>query len=90
MQKISGAEKLLHAQFVKYGCNTKDWTRKCILLLPKIEKCRIWEKKGFISIYEYAAKLAGMSRNLVNEGLRIMKKTEGMDKLREVIEEKGI
>ncbi len=82
-------EKNLHSQFETYGRNAKDWMKKCILLLPAIDRHRIWEKKGFHSIYEYAAKLAGMSRDKVNEGLRIMKKVEDKPNLRRVVEEKG-
>ena len=53
---------MLHARFVNYGRNAREWTRKCVILLPEIERERVWEKKGFESIYVYAAKLAGMSR----------------------------
>jgi len=80
----------LHNKFVQYGQNAKEWTRKCMLLLPKIEKYRIWQTKGFSSIYEYAAKLAGMSRHQVNEGLRILKKLENKPALKQIVAEKGI
>ncbi len=66
----------IHEKFVEYGCNAKEWMRKCVLLLPEIERRRIWKKKGFGSIYEYAAKLAGMSRWQVEDALRILKKIE--------------
>lgn len=81
---------ILHQQFVEYGRNSKEWTRKCILLLPEIEKQQIWRKKRFKDIYEYAAKLAGMSHYQVNEGIRTLKKTENLPEIRKVIEEKGI
>lgn len=68
--------QLLHQKFQKYGANAREWMRKCVVLLPEIEKYRIWEQKGFCSIYEYAAKLAGMSRDQVNEALRILWKVE--------------
>ncbi len=90
MKKLSSKDKTIHDQFSQYGKNAKEWMNKCILLLPQIEKNRIWEKKGFSCIYEYAAKLAGMSRNKVNEGLRILKKTENLPAIRKIIEEKGI
>lgn len=89
----SGASKswqTLHQQFVSYGRNAKEWLRKCILLLPQIEKQQIWRKKRFKDIYEYAAKLAGMSRDQVNDALRILRKVEELPALRQVIEEKGI
>ncbi|MFH1284927.1 MAG: hypothetical protein ABIH78_05085 [Candidatus Peregrinibacteria bacterium] len=89
-QKISSAEKILHEKFVQYGQNAKEWTRKCVLLLPEIEKHRIWEKKGFLSVYEYAAKLAGMSHDKVNEALRILRKIEDKPELKKIVAEKGI
>ncbi len=80
----------LHEKFVEYGSNAKEWMRKCVLLLPEIDRERIWKKKGFGSIYEYAGKLAGMSRYTVNEALRVLKKVEDKPDLQKVIEEKGI
>ena len=58
LKSMKSDHQILHQKFKQYGANAKEWTRKCILLLPDIEKYRIWEQKGFGSIYEYAAKLA--------------------------------
>lgn len=80
----------LHEKFVEYGRNVKEWIRRCILLLPEIERRRIWEKKGFGSIYEYAAKLAGMSRYQVDNALWILRKVENKPELKKVIERKGL
>lgn len=90
MKKLSSKDKTIHDQFSAYGKNAKEWMNKCVLLLPQIEKNEIWAKKGFSNIHEYAGKLAGMSRNKVNESLRILKKTENLPAIREVIEKKGI
>ncbi|MFC1655895.1 hypothetical protein ACFL3C_03435 [Patescibacteria group bacterium] len=80
----------LHEKFVEYGKNAKEWMRKCVLLLPEIDRKQIWAKKGFGSIYEYAAKLAGMSRGQVEDALRILRKIEDKPALRKVVEKKGI
>lgn len=90
MKKLSEKDKKIHDQFSNYGKNAKEWMLKCVLMLPTIEKNCIWAKKGFSSIYEYAAKLAGMNRNKVNEGLRILQKTENLPSIRKVIEQKGL
>jgi len=90
MKKLSEKDKTLHVQFSRYGRNAREWMRKCVLLLPEIERSRVWNKKGFGSIYEYAAKLAGMSRETVNDSLRVLKKIEDKPLLKEVVEEKGI
>lgn len=81
---------ILHQQFSEYGANAREWTRKCVLLLPEIERRRVWKKKGFGSLFEYAAKLAGMSRGAVEEALRVLKKVEEFSALKEVVAEKGL
>jgi len=90
MQKLSSEDKTIHDQFTDYGRNAKEWMKKCVFLLPKIEQREIWAKKGFPNIYEYARKLAGMSRNKVNESLRILKITDGFPEIIKVIKQKGI
>jgi len=90
MKNLSEKDKTLHLQFSRYGKNAREWMRKCALLLPEIERNRVWKKKGFFSIYEYAAKLAGMSRDAVNESLRILKKIEDKPELMRIVEEKGL
>ncbi|NIA01933.1 MAG: hypothetical protein GWP15_00970 [Nitrospirae bacterium] len=83
-------EKELHEEFSFYGQNARKWMRKCELLLPRIEKYRIWKKKGFSSIYVYAYKLAGMSQRKVDECLWVMRKIEDKPDLMKVAKEKGL
>lgn len=90
MKKLTSRIQNLHRKFSWYGQNAREWMRKCILLLPEIEHERVWEKKGFESIYVYAAKLAGMSRSTVDEALRILKKIEDKPALMEVAEKFGV
>lgn len=90
MYKLSDKDKILHEQFSNYGKNAKEWMQKCVLLLPNIEKNRIWKKKGFSSIYEYAAKVAGMSKNKVDDSLRIIHKIEDKPNLMQVAKVKGL
>lgn len=87
---ISPEDKNLHRKFQEYGRNVREWTRKCVLLLPEIDRRQVWRKKKFSSIYEYAAKLAGMSRDTVNDALRILRKIEDRPLIKQVVEEKGI
>ena len=89
MQTSSKVQNL-HFRFRMYGRNAREWTRKCALLLPEIVRERVWEKKGFDSVYTYARVLAGMGREAVNDALRILEKVEGMPAIRQVIQEKGI
>lgn len=87
---MNKADLQVHQQFSDYGRNAREWMRKCVLLLPEIERRQIWRKRGCSSIFEYAAKLAGMSRATVEDGLRIMKKVEEMPALKAVVESRGI
>jgi len=90
MNRLSSSESVIHKQFVEYGRNAREWTRKCSLLLPDIAGRRIWKKRGFGSIYEYAAKLAGMSRHSVDSALWVLRKVEDLPELKRVVEEKGV
>lgn len=83
-------KKILHQKFSHYGANAKIWMRKCELLLPEIERNRVWDEEGFGDIYEYAAKLAGMSREKVRDSLRILRKIEDKPELMKVAKEKGL
>ena len=88
--KLNPADRIIHQQFSEYGLNAREWLRKCALLLPEIDRRMIWKKRNFSGIYEYAAKLAGMSRASVEDALRIMKKVEEIPALRPIVEEKGL
>ena len=90
MIKLSEKDKIFHDRFVSYGLNAKEWMRKCAFLLPEIERRKIWQKKGFSSIFEYATKLAGMSHKTVIDSLRILKKIEDKPNLQQVVLQKGI
>ncbi len=80
----------LHATFEMYGKNAKAWMRKCIMLLPEIAHKRVWQKKGYENIYEYARVFAGMSGHAVDEALRVLKRAEQLPAIQKVIEAKGI
>lgn len=80
----------LHEKFQEYGKNAKLWQRKCLMLLPEIQKQEVWRKKGFSSIYEYAAKLAGLSRGQVEDALYILRKIQDKPALQEVASQKGL
>jgi len=90
MAALNDLERKIHQQFSEYGRNAREWTRKCVLLLPEIERRQIWRKKGCGSIFEYAAKIAGMSRSTVEEALRVLKRIEDKPLLMQLLEEKGL
>jgi len=79
-----------HEKFVYHGKHSRKHINECKMLLPEIQRDRIWQEKGFGSIYEYAAKLAGMSRGQVDDALRIMRRIEDKPELIEVARKKSI
>ncbi len=80
----------LDSRFGEYGGKALGWRRKCELLLPEIVKYEVWKAKRFSSVYEYAAKKAGMSRRCVDEALRVLKRIEDKPELQKVAVEKGL
>lgn len=88
--KLTPLEKILHEQFTRYGRNAREWLRKCAILLPHIEKHEIWRKRRCSSIYEYAAKVAGMNHDQTREALRVMNWIEDKPELVAMAEKKGI
>ena len=55
---------------------TLRWRRKFAGLLPEVNRRRLFEKKGFLSIFEFAKKLAGMSEPQVRLAVNLEKRFE--------------
>ena len=56
-------------------------------LLPEVSKRRLWEKKGFGSIFEFAAKLAGLSQEQVRLALNLERRFSGLPVLKGLLVE---
>lgn len=78
-------EKLLQL-CQRYGEQARRWRQKFAGLLPEINKRRLYEKKGFRSIFEFAAKLAGMSEEQVRLVLNLEKRFEDKPLLQSMLE----
>lgn len=65
-----------------YGARALEWRRKFIGLLPEVNRRRLYEKKGFESIFVFAKKLAGLSEDQVRLVLNLERRFEGMPELR--------
>lgn len=74
----------------EYGRRARKWKNKFVALLPEVFRRRLYRKRGFCSIYEFAAKLAGISKNVVDEALRLDSKFEKMPELKKLIPEVGL
>jgi hypothetical protein len=74
----------------KVGLNARMWKNRFIAALPEVYKRRLYKKKGFCSIHEFAAKMAGISCNVVDEMLRVDAKLRDKPRLKALIRDKGL
>ncbi|MEK7672387.1 MAG: hypothetical protein AAB373_00740 [Patescibacteria group bacterium] len=68
-----------------YGGRALAWRAKFIGLLPEVFKRKLYDKKGFDSIFEFAKKLAGLSEEQVRLTLNLEKKFEKLPELRNLL-----
>lgn len=83
--KIHNPIEKIHQQFRYKGGLSLKYRRECIGMLPEIYKLHIFEKKGFSSMYEYANKLAGISRADVDAVVRLEKRFEDKPALKKTL-----
>lgn len=69
----------------EYGELALRYRNKFAGLLPEVYRRRLYKKKGFGSIFEFAAKLAGMSEEQVRRVLNLEKRFEEMPALKEML-----
>lgn len=62
----------------EYGKNARKWSREFGFLLPEVYKRRLYRKYGCTSIYMFAAKLSGMSREVTDRILSLNHKLKDM------------
>lgn len=74
----------------EYGKQARKWKNKFVSLLPEVYRRKLYRTHGFRSIYEFAAKLAGISKNVVDEAIRLDNKFENMPKLKSLIPKIGL
>jgi hypothetical protein len=67
----SKSDKCLLDLASKYGSLSLKYRRLFLALLPEINRRELYRQAKMSSIYEYAAKIAGVSRETVNKVIRI-------------------
>jgi len=80
----------LHHRFKKLGTIRNKITYKLLALLPEIAARKIYEKKGYRTVHEYAARLAGLTPDVVTKALAVAKKLSDKPLLQAQIEKVGI
>jgi hypothetical protein len=68
------SDQQLYEQCREYGEKAKMWRSKFLGLLPEVNRRKLYEKKGFGSIFEFAAKLAGTTEEQVRMVLNLEKR----------------
>ena len=84
------SDKDLYKLCQKYGAKILEARRKFSGLLPEVYKRRLYAKKGFGSIFEFAAKLAGMNKDQVNIVLRLNQRFEDKVLLKKALVESDV
>jgi len=82
----SFTDKELYELCNEYGRNAKLWMRKFAVLLPEVFKRNLYRKKGFYTIHEFAAKIAGMNYSTTEQILSLDRCLEEKPALRGLIE----
>ncbi len=67
MNSIS--DELLYQKFKYLGRKATEAKKQFCLLLPIVDRKKIWKEAGFSSIYDYAEQLSGLTREEVDEAL---------------------
>ena len=78
-------DKELYELCKKFGTEALEARRKFAGLLPEVVRRKLYEKKGFSSIFEFAGKLSGMSRDQVSLVLNLERKFEDKPVLRKAL-----
>ncbi|MFA4815245.1 MAG: hypothetical protein WC924_04425 [Candidatus Gracilibacteria bacterium] len=77
----------LYEKALMYGRNALLWRQKFMGLLPEVQRRRLYEKKGFGSIFEFAFKLAGLSEEQVRRVLNLEKRFSNRPVLKKLLTE---
>lgn len=83
-EKLS--DKELYGLCKEYGQNARLWRRRFAGLLPEVFHRCLYRRRKFGSIYEFAAKLGGMSKESVDKVLQISRKLTDKPELKALLE----
>lgn len=71
----------------RYGATARLWRQKFVGLLPEVNRRRLYERKGFSSIFEFAYKLCGLSEDQVRLTLNLGKRFDDKPILKAMLED---
>ncbi len=88
LQNISDSDLLNLC--LKFGARALKWRRRFIGLLPEVDRRKLYEKKGFDSIFEFAFKLAGLSQEQVRRAINLEQRFSSMPTLKNILIEGAV
>jgi len=71
------------------GSNIRRFQKEFAAYLPEVEKRRLYKHYGCHTLYEFAAKLAGMTKDTVDDIMNVNKKLEDKPELQSLISKQG-
>ena len=81
--------KELFSLCVEWGSNARKWIKKFASLLPEVNRRDLFKERGFYSIYEFAARVGGMSNKAVDNVLRVSDKLQDKPLLHNLLSDQG-
>jgi len=69
----------------QYGSQAKLWRQKFLGLLPEVDKRKLYLQAGCFSVFEFAAKVGGVSREQVLLTLRLDKRFDTVTELKQAL-----
>jgi len=79
------SDRHLMALARKYGTQTLLWRQKFIGLLPEVDRRKLYEKKGYGSIFEFGKRMAGLSEAQIRLALNLDRRFEDKPLLRQAL-----
>lgn len=76
----------LYQKCQEYGGNARMFLKKFAGLLPEVYRRHLYKRRGYVSIHEFAAKLAGMSHEAVDKILKLSERLADKPILKEMLE----
>ncbi|MDP4007885.1 MAG: hypothetical protein Q8P68_01710 [Candidatus Peregrinibacteria bacterium] len=79
------SDKKLLALCKKYGTQALLWRQKFIGLLPEANRRKLYEKKGYGSIFEFGKRMAGLSEDQIRLAINLEKRFEDKPVLKSML-----
>jgi len=79
------SDKELYAQCKKWGLQALEAKHKFEGLLPEVNRRRLYERRGFETIYDFARIIGGLSRDQVNRVFSVCRKLEDKPVLQKML-----